>query len=506
MKAYRNWLGMVGALVLAACSADVDQGQDVSIGETQQNIVRARKDGGRNQVVLVYAMVFDGTTGETSPRSCSGAYYSSRVVVTAAHCLDADPAKSESITQVLVYYGDDFAADFSQLTSLGTTYGVPAPGQPTSWAAADSFETHPDWNRELIHPDLGVVYLDRKLPFDPLPLARFHLGRDWEGQKVEISGWGANEATGPTTGTGGREQRTGRTRLLGSPTAADYHPEDPNPGMLVPSIRRNVIKTDGGERFSNACFGDSGGPVIVKHHGNEYIGGTEYFGGLFCEDYSLYTRVDAYLPFLDAAAHKAGHAPLVPQLECVAPNADGTFTAFFGYDNDNGVSVRVPYGSKNFLPQDAAKNRPEVFAPGEHSFAFGADFTAGQTLLYKLAPPSGPTTLLSVNQSSPTCGTEQAAQALCGSSCRAQLRSGCTELQSYAACIEGCVGFNQLFADVPECLPQLDDWNRCIADTPPSPASWQCYPESSPGAGDGIADAPDCTPLIDGFFGCLFGG
>jgi hypothetical protein len=57
---------------------------------------------------------------------------------------------------------------------------------------------------------------------------------------VTISGWGGNVATSPTTATGARVQRTGTTRILGSPTQADYHPEDPNPGMLNATVRQNV--------------------------------------------------------------------------------------------------------------------------------------------------------------------------------------------------------------------------------------------------------------------------
>lgn len=499
LKRSLSMTGLTGVLALMACSAAEDT------DAVQQPIVRATADGGRNQAVMLYVTMFDGETGNFFARTCSGSYYAPRVVLTAAHCLDVDPARAESVAQVLVYYGDDFAADVALLTPSGAGLQVPPPGQPSTFAAADSFEQHPDWDRQLLHPDLAVVYLDRKLPFEPLPLARFRLDSSWLWREVTISGWGGDVATGPAEASGSQVQRTGRTRLLGSPTAADYHPEDPNPGMLVPAVRADVIKTDGRAPYSNACFGDSGGPILAQRWGQTHIAGVEYFGGLFCERYSLYTRIDPFLPFLDRAAHKAGHAPLIPKLDCVAENDDGTLTAFFGYDNRNGVSVAVPYGHKNSLPLDSGGFRPKRFLPGRHEFVFGADFRPRQTLVYRLSPDSGPTTTITVNQRSKRCRADDQPQAVCGQSCRGQLLSGCEGLQSYTSCIEGCTGFYEIFADAPQCHSHLDAWNACLAAAPPGADHWMCFPESSPGAGDGIADAAECVPFIDEFFACLGG-
>lgn len=487
---------------LGACSSDGLE----PIGKVEPGIVRATAEGGRNEVVMIYATVLDGLTGAISRRTCSGAYFAPRVVATAAHCLDADPERAQSVVQVLVYYGDDFAADEGELEPWGTAFRVPVPGQPSHFAEADSFEQHPQWDRELIHPDLGVVYLDRKLPFDPLPLARFRLNKRWEGRAATISGWGGSEVTGPTSATGARVQRTGEARIVGSPTIADYHPDDPNPGMLEANVRNKVIKIDGRAPSSNACFGDSGGPLIVSQWGQDYIGGIEYFGGLYCEDYSLYTRIDPFLPFFDDAYRKGGQAPLVPALDCVAENSDGTLTAFFGYVNENGVSITVPLGHQNSLPLDAHDYRPVLFEPGERHFAFGADFEPSQTLVYTLSPDNSPTTTLTVDASSPRCGAAEQPSALCGQSCRAQLASGCAGQVPYGACIDGCTGLYEIFSEPSSCRPLLDAWTGCIAATSPDPENWVCFDESSPGAGDGFADTPACTPYVDSFFECLFGG
>jgi hypothetical protein len=490
---------------LSACSADVD-GVDDDAASSSEAIVRAKQDGGPDQVVMLYASVLDAATGAVSHRTCSGVYFSSRVVATAAHCLDMDPARSESLVELLVYHGNDFFADLAQLPMRGDAFVVPPPGQPSTFAKVDTFETHPKWDRKLMYPDLGVVYLDRELPFEPLPLARFALSSPrWDNQNANISGWGANAASS-TSSSGGQVQRTGKTRLLGSPTRADYHAEDPNPGMLVSSVRKNVLKIDGRAPFANACSGDSGGPLLIKDRGQDHVAGIEYFGGVDCKDYSLYTRIEPFLPFFDRAAKRAGHAPLTPKLECVAENADGSLTAFFGYDNENGVTLSVPYGRDNSFAQDVSGFRPTRFEPGKHDFVFGVDLKAGERASYKVAASCGSNTTVVVNKSSPRCGADVARQVTCGQSCRGQLRSGCTGLQSYEACIDGCTGFYDIFADSPQCLSNIDDWNRCLANTPPGPNDWMCFEESSPGAADGVADVAECTPFIDAFFECAFGG
>jgi hypothetical protein len=473
-----------------ACSAQPSDGEASTI---EQGIVRATTNGGRNEVVMVHARAI--VNGQFITRTCSGAYFAPRVVVTAAHCLE-----NIFSNQLFVYYGDNFAQDVTQLTELGGLLSPPAPGQPSTWSQADSFETHPQWDAEFFHPDMGVIYLDRKLPFDPLPLARFRLGSSWVGRSVTISGWGANQATGPTTATGGQVQRTGSTRILGSPTEADYHPEDPNPGMLVPAVRQNVLKIDGRAPNSNGCFGDSGGPVIVKQYGQDYLAGVEYFGGLFCEDYSLYTRIDPFLPFLDEAYRRGGQARLTPHFECVTENANGSFTAYFGFQNDNGVSVSVPYGSKNSLSCDANGYRPKRFAPGAHHFVFSADFSATQTLVYTLSPDNSPTTTLRVNRFSARCGAAEALGVECAARCRGLAGSGCTNQQSSTQCADDCIQFAELVQEfVPQCLPVQTAVNQCFASTPPGTANWQCFPES------GTAFPNGCEEEQAAYDACLFG-
>ena len=55
-------------------------------------------------------------------------------------------------------------------------------------------------------------------------------------------------------------------------------------------------------------------------------------------------------------------ADVRPILECVIDNHDGTFTAYFGYENHHGEPVTIPHGSKNKItPAIYEQLQPEAF-------------------------------------------------------------------------------------------------------------------------------------------------
>jgi hypothetical protein len=253
--------------------------------------------------------------------------------------------------------------------------------------------------------------------------------------------------------------------------------------MLVRSVRNDVVKTDGQPPHANACFGDSGGPIIANLRGQNTIAGVSYFTGLYCADYGLYTRIDPFLPFLDEAYRKGGQAELFPRLECVAPNASGTLTAYFGYTNRNGVSITVPYGCKNRLDLDVRGWRPTRFLPGEKHFAFGVDFDENEVVTYTLNPKNSRRTRLHASRWSRRCRPDEAGQLDCAGSCRASLLSGCPGLPTFQVCMDDCL----LSADFvresnPECVPQSVAYEHCVAETPPGVEHWLCYEGYAPSA------------------------
>jgi hypothetical protein len=485
-------LGSIGLMALAAAACS-DGGVEVAanVAESSEAIIGPSTPGGRNEVVMLYRIIV-GEDGGLYESYCSGSYFAPRVVLTAAHCLEDIYS-----TQLFVYYGDDFAADYDELTPGGDLFVPPAPGTPSHFSQADSFEKHPSWDPNLYYPDMGVVYLDRKLPFDPLPLSRNAVAAN---RTATISGWGSNVAPTPTTGDGYGVQRTGTTRTLGSPTIADYHPEDPNPGMLNAAIRANVLKTDGRAPYANGCFGDSGGPLLINDFGQTYIAGVGYFTGLSCLDYNLFTRLNPFLPFLDNAYKKGGQETLIPSLDCVAPNAQGSLTAFFGYNNKNGVSVTVPYGTKNSLARDTNNWRPTRFLPGQHRFSFAVDFTSTQTASWTLSPDNSPTTTVNVNASSRRCGAAEAVQSSCGLACRASQRTSCEGLPTFETCMANCFAEHDFYVEyLPDCVDENAAVRACTAATLPTPASnWQCYP------GYGAIAFPACEAAYAALDACFF--
>jgi hypothetical protein len=399
--------------------------------------------------------------------------------------------------QVFVYFGDEAPADFSELRHLSR--GFATPPADSHWAQADSWESHPDFDANLNHPDLGAVYLDRKLPFSPLPIARFRLNNSYLGDKMTVMGWGSGATDGPVTGVDYAVERTGKQKFMGTPTAADYHPDDPNQGLLDPNVRKDLFKLDGTAPNSNMCFGDSGGAMLVSKHGKTYLGGVFFWTGFFCEDYSMFTRMDPFLNFFDDAEKKVGREKVVPELECVNANDDGTYTAYFGYDNQNGISVDVPYGHKNSLSLDTAGARPSHFVPGTQDFVFGVDFKKYQSVTWSLDPHGSPRSTLKVNKNSTACGPADAVNIECSDLCAAQLDSGCGDLPSHTQCMNSCLDTDFIFTYYyPTCMDTLHAWNACMASQPSGTENWFCYE-------DGVTppEAYACDPQLADLYSCL---
>ncbi len=459
----RNWA--IGYLVCGlGLSCGGDPAGDAPLGEIDQSIVRGEEEDGFPAVVLVHAQ---GAAGLTR---CTGTYVEDRVVLTAAHCIRPDLFPGG----LYVYHGDDYASDVAALPS------IPAPGEPSVWAQAESSLVHPDYDPVFNYPDLAIIYLDRRLPMRPLELYRHHVGRKFVGRDATIVGWGGSRALVADISVveGAGIKRSGESEIEGSPTEADFHEDDPNPGILVPSIRRDLIKLDGRAPNANGCAGDSGGPMFLPLRGRPEVAGVGMWTGLFCEDYSIFTRVEPFERFFRSAFARAGHERVVPQLDCVHETRQGDLRAYFGYDNRNGISVDIPHSRRNFLTGDSDGLRPEHFLPGEHEFVFGVTFDRRRNLVYHLDPPAGRSTTLLVNKRSPRCAGDEPL-IMCEEQCESSLAAECSDGSvGFDLCVQECMSITTLFAG--GCEAPWNAYLSCVTALPAAAENWLCAPEFLP--------------------------
>jgi hypothetical protein len=84
------------------------------------------------------------------------------------------------------------------------------------------------------------------------------------------------------------------------------------------------------------------------------------------------------------AQAQGGHT-LIPLLECVDDNGDGTYTAHFGYLNNSGATITLGIGPKNmFVPGQEDLGQPTVFLPGEHLNVFSVVFSGTDEIKWML--------------------------------------------------------------------------------------------------------------------------
>lgn len=448
-KALGTIVGLCSCLA-AACggTAGTAEPADEAAAQSQEEaIVRADSNGGPRFAVAVVAQTIFGDT-----LYCSGVLVGPRTVITAAHCLP------DIVGRTIVYYGKSVTADQAQ-------FG-PDDDPTKPWAVAASWSRHPDYDANLHYPDFGVVYLQRELPFAPAELARFPLTNAFVGHDLKIVGWGASKALTPdiTQFEGVGIQRTARFPFLGSPTVNDFVPADPNNGLFDPTIRARLAKFDGRAPESNSCAGDSGAPIMVSFFGHDYVAAINFFTGLSCEGYSMATRVQPFLPFLDNAIAKGGASRLSPELNCVDEPTSGALTAYFGYDNDNAVNLNIPFGKDNKLKEDTAGARPTTFLPGDHPFDFYLDFSPRDKLKWELASPTqscGQDDKQTVTASSRSNRCEPTdPKVSCARFCRAEVGCGVP----FGDCMTDCLSNIPFFQEnAPQCLAPYAALNRCIA-------------------------------------------
>jgi len=84
-------------------------------------------------------------------------------------------------------------------------------------------------------------------------------------------------------------------------------------------------------------------------------------------------------------------AKVRPIMECVEDNGDGTYTAHFGYYNENSNVLNINISDHNKFVNTPAEDmgQPITFQPGRHEFVFSAIFEYGVNFVWTLGGPNG---------------------------------------------------------------------------------------------------------------------
>ena len=99
-----------------------------------------------------------------------------------------------------------------------------------------------------------------------------------------------------------------------------------------------------------------------------------------------------------------GPSPITVIGECVQDNKDGTFTAYFGYNNSGGVTTVVEgMDTKNsFAPAPADRGQPTTFQPGRQAGVFSLTFD-GSVATWTVRVKGNGASSASVTKSSTAC-------------------------------------------------------------------------------------------------------
>lgn len=276
-------LALVVCRMLTGCAATRGGEVDYESGHRDSSIVNGQEtsDYPATGMLLQYGQPF-----------CTGTVVAPRTVVTAAHCVE-----NQDPSQISFGFGpsaDKVEAEIQVVSAV----------------------THPQWDSQQLANDIAVITLSEDAPVEPIPLNK-SMDDSWIGRTVTLVGYGVSDGPSQTGGGIKREVDVKIDKL--EATTLGY------------------TTTNG----QTACNGDSGGPAYADEGGQLVIAGITSYGDQGCQQYGVYTRVDAYLDFIEEQiANGGGSVPNDPNAD---PNDPGVDPNDPGADpNDPGVDPNDP--------------------------------------------------------------------------------------------------------------------------------------------------------------------
>ncbi len=276
-------LALISVLLLPACAPDPSAVDDV----TSQDEAIVGGTAARIQDSPWQVSLFRPGFGN----NCGGSILDETHVLTARHCFEAgenNKATLGSPKDVVVVAGVAKLSDMSHAQVVDIDDVVPV---------VDGYDGNPEHGKDIL-----LVRLARPLHFNskvqPIQLATRddeRAGLTAPGTRVRATGWGATVDPGAGEPVGSDELRAVDLTLAPASLLQPFEPDGP--------INVNEIIATTGVAGKDACFGDSGGALVVKK-GHEYIQvGIVSFGFQACGSGapSAFTRVAAFTDAVDRA-------------------------------------------------------------------------------------------------------------------------------------------------------------------------------------------------------------